>query len=142
MSDEDNSESFVNQITLQYLMNKSQYSNYLEKKTSESISTREKKFYSQRFIKVTKKLLLKRKSVEDLPQDIKFAFNNYLKSCIHHFKMIDHTDLVQAEYTKTEDDLEEGEEGELGEERELEEGVEEEEVVEGELVGGEGELQE
>ena len=50
-----NSESFVNQITLQYLMNKSQYSNYMEKKTSESTSKREKKFYSQRFIKLTKK---------------------------------------------------------------------------------------
>ena len=56
-----NSESFVNQITLQYLMNKSQYSNYLEKKTSESISKRERKFYSQRFIKLTKKLLRKKK---------------------------------------------------------------------------------
>ena len=32
-----NSESFVNQITLQYLMNKSQYTNYLEKKTSELV---------------------------------------------------------------------------------------------------------
>jgi hypothetical protein len=130
MSDEDNSESFVNQITLQYLMNKSQYSNYLEKKTSESVSKREKNFYSQRFIKVTKKLLLKRKSVEDLPQDIKFAFNNYLKSCVHHFKMIDHTDLVQAEYTKTEDDLEEEEEGFV------EEGLVQEEEEE-ELVGEE-----
>lgn len=113
-----NSESFVNQITLQYLMNKSQYSNYLEKKTSESISKRERKFYSQRFIKLTKKLLRK-KDVEDMPADIKFAFESFLKSCIHHFKMTDHTETVQAEYDK--------------------EDIEEEEVVDEEVLEGEGE---
>ena len=48
-----------------------------------------------------------------MPTDIKFAFENYLKSCIHHFKMTDHTESVQAEYYK--DDLEE-EEGLEGEE--------------------------
>ena len=119
-----NSESFVNQVTLQYLMNKSQYSNYLEKKTSDTFSKRERKYYSQRFIKLTKKLLLKRKSVEDMPSDIKFAFENYVKSCIHHFKMTDQTDSIQAEYYK--DDLEEEEEGEEGEgegEGEEEEGL-------------------
>ena len=120
------SESFVNQVTLQYLMNKSQYSNYLEKKTSESFSKRERKFYSQRFIKLSKKLLFKRKSVEDMPTDIKFAFENYLKSCIHHFKMTDHTDSVQAEYYKEEEE-EEGLEGEedYKEEENVEENVEE-----------------
>ena len=123
-----NSESFVNQITLQYLMNKSQYTNYLEKKTSESTSKRERKFYSQRFIKLTKKLL-KKKDVEDMPGDIKFAFESFLKSCIHHFKMTDHTDSVQAEYDKEEGEevIEEGEEGEEGEE-------EEEEVIEAEII--------
>ena len=116
-----NSESFVNQVTLQYLMNKSQYSNYLEKKTSESFSKRERKFYSQRFTKLSKKLLFKRKSVEDMPTDIKFAFENYLKSCIHHFKMTDHTDSVQAEYYKEEEE-EEGLEGE--EDYKVEENIE------------------
>jgi hypothetical protein len=100
-----NSESFVNQITLQYLMNKSQYSNYMEKKTSESTSKRERKFYSQRFIKLTKNLLRK-KDVEDMPADIKFAFESFLKSCIHHFKMTDHTETVQAEYDKEDVDEE------------------------------------
>lgn len=116
-----NSDSFINQITLQYLMNKSQYNNYLEKKTSEDISKREIKFYSQRFMKLTKKLLFKRKSVEDMPCDIKIAFNNYLKTCLHHFKMVDHTDLVQAEYDK---------EPECEEENELEENDDNEEVEE------------
>ena len=117
-----NSESFVNQITLQYLMNKSQYSNYMEKKTSESTSKRERKFYSQRFIKLTKNLLRK-KDVEDMPADIKFAFESFLKSCIHHFKMTDHTETVQAEYDK--EDVEEEVVNELIE-------AEEEEVREGE----------
>jgi hypothetical protein len=118
-----NSESFVNQITLQYLMNKSQYTNYLEKKTSESTSKRERKFYSQRFIKLTKKLL-KKKDVEDMPGDIKFAFESFLKSCIHHFKMTDHTESVQAEYDK----------------EEVEEDEKEGEVIEGEVIEEEGEI--
>ena len=132
-----NSESFVNQITLQYLMNKSQYTNYMEKKTSESISKRERKFYSQRFIKLTKKLLFKRKSVEDMPGDIKFGFESFLKSCIHHFKMTDHTEIVQAEYDK------EGEEGQVEEEEGQVEEEEEKELIEGEeLIEEEEELSE
>ena len=131
-----NSESFVNQITLQYLMNKSQYSNYLEKKTSESTSKRERKFYSQRFIKLTKNLLRK-KDVEDMPGDIKFAFESFLKSCIHHFKMTDHTEIVQAEYDK------EGEEGQVEEEEGQVEEEEEKELIEGEeLIEEEEELSE
>ena len=38
-----NSDSFVNQVTLQFLMNKTQFSKYLEKKTSDSTSKRERK---------------------------------------------------------------------------------------------------
>ncbi len=136
-----NSESFVNQITLQYLMNKSQYTNYLEKKTSESTSKRERKFYSQRFIKLTKKLLRK-KDVEDMPADIKFAFESFLKSCIHHFKMTDHTETVQAEYDKedieeeevVDEEVLEGEGAQVVEEIVDEEIVEEEQVVDEELL--------
>jgi hypothetical protein len=134
-----NSESFVNQITLQYLMNKSQYTNYLEKKTSESTSKRERKFYSQRFIKLTKKLL-KKKDVEDMPGDIKFAFESFLKSCIHHFKMTDHTESVQAEYDKEE--VEEVEEEGLIENEEEEGLIENEEKEEEGLIEKEEELTE
>jgi hypothetical protein len=95
-----NSDSFVNQVTLQFLMNKTQFSKYLEKKTSDSTSKRERKFYSQRFLKLAKRMLFKKKSVEDMPSDIKFGFESLLKSCIHHFKMTDHTESVQAEYDK------------------------------------------
>ena len=41
-----------------------------------------------------------------MPGDIKFGFESFLKSCIHHFKMTDHTETVQAEYVK--EDEEEG----------------------------------
>jgi hypothetical protein len=108
-------------------MNKSQYTNYLEKKTSESSSKRERKFYSQRFIKLTKKLL-KKKDVDDMPGDIKFAFESFLKSCIHHFKMTDHTESVQSEYDK--EVLDEEEEEGLIEEGLIEEGLIEEGLIE------------
>ena len=135
-----NSESFINQVTLQFLMNKNQFSKYIEKKTSDSILKRERKYYSQRFLKLTKRMLLKKKSVDDMPSDIKFAFESFLKSCIHHFKMTDHTELVQAEYDKEEEvvaSLEEGLEDEVLEEgledEVLEEGLEDEVVAEDEV---------
>lgn len=116
-----NSDSFVNQVTLQFLMNKTQFSKYLEKKTSDSTSKRERKFYSQRFLKLAKRMLFKKKSVEDMPSDIKFGFESLLKSCIHHFKMTDHTESVQAEYDKEDESdagLEDEEEAVLVEEDE------------------------
>lgn len=94
-----NSNSYVNQVTLQFLMNKSQFSNYLEKKVADSISKREKKIYNKRFLDLIK-MLLKKKNVDDIPSDIKFTFESLLKSCIHHFKMTDHTECVQSEYYK------------------------------------------
>jgi hypothetical protein len=106
----------------------------MEKKTSESTSKRERKFYSQRFIKLTKNLLRK-KDVEDMPADIKFAFESFLKSCIHHFKMTDHTETVQAEYDK--EDVEEEVVNEL---IEAEEEGEEEVVEKGEQEGEEEEV--
>jgi len=128
-----NSESFVNQVTLQFLMNKNQFSKYIEKKTSDSISKRERKYYSQRFLKLTKRMVLKKKSLDDMPSDIKFAFESFLKSCIHHFKMTDHTELVQAEYDKEEEEEEEVAELEEEEVADLEEEtvaeLEEEEVA-------------
>ena len=117
-----NSDSFVNQVTLQFLMNKTQFSKYLEKKTSDSTSKRERKFYSQRFLKLAKRMLFKKKSVEDMPSDIKFGFESLLKSCIHHFKMTDHTESVQAEYDK--EDLEDEEDAGLEDEGLVEEGLE------------------
>ena len=128
-----NSESFINQVTLQFLMNKNQFSKYIEKKTSDSILKRERKYYSQRFLKLTKRMLLKKKSVDDMPSDIKFAFESFLKSCIHHFKMTDHTELVQAEYDKEEEVVasleEEGLEDEVvAEEESLQESLEDEKM--------------
>jgi len=121
-----NSDSFVNQVTLQFLMNKTQFSKYLEKKTSDSTSKRERKFYSQRFLKLAKRMLFKKKSVEDMPSDIKFGFESLLKSCIHHFKMTDHTEAVQAEYDK--EDSEE-EDAVIEDEEDLEDAVIEETVA-------------
>jgi hypothetical protein len=75
-------------------------------------------------------MLLKKKSVDDMPSDIKFAFESFLKSCIHHFKMTDHTELVQAEYDK-EEEVTSLEEEEVLEEvvADLEEGLEEDAVL-------------
>ena len=77
--------------------------------------------------------VMMKKSVDDMPSDIKFAFESFLKSCIHHFKMTDHTELVQAEYDKEEEVVasleEEGLEDEVvAEEESLQESLEDEKM--------------
>ena len=81
-------DSFVNQITLDCLMNKEQYAKYVAQKISKKVSNRDKKFYRKRIVNVTKELLLPDSSLNILP-DVKYAFDNYVKSCVHYFKLID-----------------------------------------------------
>ena len=35
---------------------------------------------------------------DDLLPDVKYAYDNFINSCIHYFKTIDNNDLRQAEY--------------------------------------------
>lgn len=95
-------DSFVNQITLDCLMNKEQYAKYVAQKISKQISNKDKKFYRKRIVNVTKELLLTDSSLNILP-DVKYAFDNYVKSCVHYFKLIDNNDIIQEEYKDYQD---------------------------------------
>lgn len=95
-------DSFVNQITLDCLMNKEQYAKYVAQKISKRISNKDKKFYRRRIINVTKELLLPDSSLNILP-DVKYVFDNYVKSCVHYFKLIDNNDIIQEEYKDYQD---------------------------------------
>jgi hypothetical protein len=94
-------EKMVNQITLECLINKSQYDKYLSTncaKTSVS-NKKDKKFYRKRILQLTRDILLN-SPPDTITSDINIAFENYAKTCTHYFKMIDKTDIIQSDYDK------------------------------------------
>ena len=88
----------ITQITIDCLLNKDQYSKYLKatlQKTAES-SKKDRKFYKRRILQMTKDMLLS----DDIGTngDMMFAFDNFSRTCISYFKMVDKTDLLQIDY--------------------------------------------
>ena len=101
----DASTRIITQITLDCLLNKEQYSKYLNatmSKTMES-SKRDRKFYKRRILQMTKDLLLSEEI--NTPSDMLFAFDQFARSCISYFKMIDKTDILQTDYPPLDEPL-------------------------------------
>ena len=94
------SDAFVNQVTLDCLLNKHQYEKYISKKISKDVDKKEKKFYRKRILNLTKDLLSSEAEVNgnNLLPDVKYAFDNYVRTCIHSFKILDSNDIIQSEY--------------------------------------------
>lgn len=94
------SDAFVNQVTLDCLLNKHQYEKYISKKISKDVDKKEKKFYRKRILNLTKDLLSSDAEVNgtNLLPDVKYAFDNYVRTCIHSFKILDSNDIIQSEY--------------------------------------------
>ena len=91
------SEAFVNQVTLDCLLNKQQYEKYINKKISKSLDKKEINFYKKRILNLTKEFLSTEEYVDMLPE-VKYAFDNYVKACVHSFKVLDNNDIIQSEY--------------------------------------------
>ena len=68
-------DKLINKITLECLLNKSQYDKYLSSNIVNlaTINKRDKKFYRKRILQLTKDILLNVQQ-ESLPNDIIFAF--------------------------------------------------------------------
>jgi hypothetical protein len=93
------SESFINQVTLDCLLNKQQYNKYVFNKTEKISNRKDKKFYRKRIFSLTKELLLTKGKPEFLFPDVEYAFDNYINTCIQYFKTIDSNDIIQNEYS-------------------------------------------
>ena len=89
----------INQITLDCLLNKEQYSKYLNSNMNKTLHSNKKdrKFYKKRILQLTKDLL---SSETDATMDIMYAFDNFTRTCISYFKMMDQTDILQTDYTE------------------------------------------
>jgi hypothetical protein len=93
------SDNFVNQITLDCLINKEQYNKCVQNKMSKIVCRQEKKFYKKRLVDLTKDLLSKPSVYEKtIFPDVKYAFDVYTKTCVEYFKSLDNNDILQEEY--------------------------------------------
>ena len=92
------SEAYINQITLDCLVNKEQYKRHLENVVSKEVNRKDKKFYRKRIFNLTKEFLLTKNEPENLLPDVKYAFDNFVKACVHYFKILDSNDIVQEDY--------------------------------------------
>jgi len=96
--EEETATRIVTQITLDCLLNKEQYSKYLNATMTKTLESnkRDRKFYKRRILQMTKDLL----SSEEITttSDIMFAFDNFTRTCISYFKMMDKTDILQTDY--------------------------------------------
>ena len=97
------SEEFVNQVTLNCLMNKDQYNKYIKNNTIKlpnSVNKKDKKFYKKRIYNIIKQLLSSQETEIEprLFTDVQKSFDYFVNICIHSLKVIDKTDIIQDDY--------------------------------------------
>ena len=90
----------INNITLEYFLNKSQYQELVKKRDifNDKNFKSEKKFYKKRILDLTKKLF--RNEIEDF--QLNNVFNGYIKSCCNYLKFQDKKDFIQEGYSEDE----------------------------------------
>ena len=92
------SQAFVDQVTLDCLLNKEMFNKHIKNQKAKSINKEERKFYKKRIYNLFKELLITKEEPKDLLPDVKYAYDNFINSCINYFKTIDNNDLNQEEY--------------------------------------------
>jgi hypothetical protein len=100
------SESFVNQITLDCLLNKEMYSKHLKSTKTKQLNKEERKFYRKRIYNLFKEVI-SGNPPKDLAPDVKYSYDNFVNSSIQYFKTSDNHDIIQSEYSGCDFDLEE-----------------------------------
>lgn len=88
------SQSLVDQITLDCLMNKTVMEKHVMKQREKQINKQDLNLYHERILQSFKHLL----SGEETTSDVKYAFDTFVKISIERFKILDHTEMLQKEY--------------------------------------------
>jgi len=91
------SDSFINQVTLDCLINKEMYNTHLTSKKNEKQNKEERRFYKKRTFNLFRQII-SGNTPENLLPDVKYAYDNFINSTIHYFKTIDKNDIIQYEY--------------------------------------------
>ena len=96
------STEYINQVTLECLMNKDTYKKYVATKKKNVVNKKDQKFYRRRILSLTKELLYPEESVDKSSAsqhpNIISLFQIYSKACIDHFKTLDKNDIIQEDY--------------------------------------------
>ena len=90
----------LSDIDLEYLINKDLYGKSIDSKMQPHITInnkKDKKFYKKRIYDLTKQLLSNEQPPTLFP-DVRNTFDNYIKTCISYFKIIDTSDIIQEDY--------------------------------------------
>ena len=107
------STEYVNQVTLECLMNKDTYKKYVATKKKSVVNKKDQKFYRRRILSLTKELLYPEEATTpDKPPtttptttptindpNIIGLFQIYSKACIEYFKSLDKNDIIQDDYS-------------------------------------------
>ena len=88
-------EKLLYEITVDHLINKEKFDKYISQSVNKKKNKKDKKFYKKRIFSLTKELLID-SDVKIYP-DVKYAFDNYINSCIHYFKSLDNNDIIQED---------------------------------------------
>lgn len=91
------SQAYVNQLTINCLVNKNMINKHVNKKQLKKEQKEEIKFYRKRTYNLFKEMI-NGMPPEDLLPDVKYAYDNFVNASIHYFKTIDNNDIIQAEY--------------------------------------------
>lgn len=91
------SQSLVNQITLDCLLNKETMEKHVIRQREKQINREDLNFYRKRIFNLFKELISNNKP-NDLSPDVKYAYDTFIKSAIGYFKVVDNNDLLQEEY--------------------------------------------
>ena len=92
------SEAFLNQVTLDCLLNKNMYNKHLLADKKRHNLKKDQKFYKKRIFNLVKEILITKEAPPDLFPDVKYTFDNFVESAIQYFKSKDNNDLIQSEY--------------------------------------------
>jgi hypothetical protein len=96
------STEYINQVTLECLMNKDTYKKYVATKKKNVVNKKDQKFYRRRILSLTKELLYPEESVDKSSASqhpsIVSLFQMYSKASIDHFKTLDKNDIIQEDY--------------------------------------------
>ena len=107
------STEYVNQVTLECLMNKDTYKKYVATKKKSVVNKKDQKFYRRRILSLTKELLYPEEATEKSTTkptpttttttsndpNIVSLFQMYSKACIEYFKTLDKNDIIQEDYS-------------------------------------------
>ena len=96
------SANIVDQITLECLMNKDLYNKLTANKKQSQDNKAARKVYKKRLLTLTKDLL-SNEIPDNLMPDVEYAFDNYVKTCVRYFKIIDESDVIQQSYAPVPD---------------------------------------